>query len=90
MLYFDVPNVLFLHCPDYDTFLITSPYLHHLRQKSMSLVNPLPKTLFLDFSFCAMKIIVVFSFFNYKNVILNMLSQTTCCFHVQPGEFDLL
>lgn len=90
VLYFDVPRLPLLRCPDRDTLLSPSPCLHRLRQKLVSSVYPPAQTLVLDFSFCAMKIMVVFSFFNYKNIILSMFSQTTYCFHVPPGEFDLL
>lgn len=90
MHYFDIPKIPFLHCQGCETPLITSPYLHHLHQKSMSSVYPPAKTVFLAFSFCAMEIMVVFSFFNDKNIMLNMFSQTTCCFHVPPGELDPL
>lgn len=90
MLSFDIPKIPVLHRHDYDTLHILSLSPPPSPSKiNVFCVSSPAKTIFLDFSFCAMKIMVVFSFFNYKNIILIMLSQTTHCLHVLPGEFDL-
>lgn len=90
MLSFDIPKIPLLHCHDYDTLFITSLSPPPSPSKiSVFCVSSPAKTIFLDFSFCAMKILVIFSLFNYKNIIWIMFSQTTRCLPVLPGEFDL-
>lgn len=87
-------DILYVKCSSFPPGLWYTPYHLPSPPPSPSEINVfcvyLPaKRVFLDFSFCAMKIMIVFSFFNSKNIILNMFSQTAYCLHVPPGEFDL-